>query len=97
MPRDDEYDEDDYAGPPAEPEPNTCPRCGSRRSKKVSFTLWGGAVGPKVFALVTCKECGQQYQMKSGKPFEWIHIIMYSLVVGGLAVLLLVVLLFLVR
>jgi len=54
MPRDE--DEDNYTEPPAEPEPNTCPRCGSRRSKKVSFTMWGGAVGPAVFSLVKCAE-----------------------------------------
>lgn len=47
-------------------------------------------VGPKVFSLVKCTECGQQYQQKSGKPFEWSHIIVYSLVVGAIGVALLV-------
>lgn len=89
MPRYDE-DEDDYGGPPSEPEPETCPQCGSRRSAKISFTMWGGAVGPMVFGLVRCKECGQQYMRKSGKAFEWSHIIAYSAVVSVIAVALLV-------
>lgn len=90
MPRYDDEKDDDYGGPPAEPEPGTCPHCGSRRSKKISFTMWGGVVGPKVFSLVKCAECGQQYQKKSGKPFEWSHIIVYSLVVSAIGVALLV-------
>lgn len=77
-------DEDDYGGPPNEPEPETCPNCGSRRSKKISFTMWGGAVGPAIFGLVKCKECDQQYMRKSGKPFEWSHIIAYSAIAGPL-------------
>ena len=94
MPRyDDDDDEDDYVSPPSEPEPETCPQCGSRRSKKVSFTMWGGAVGPMLYGLVKCKGCGQQYMRKSGKAFEWSHIIGYSVATGALAVLLLVLLL----
>jgi uncharacterized membrane protein YidH (DUF202 family) len=93
MPRYDDYDdEDDDFGPPGEPEPNTCPQCGSRRSKKISFTMWGGAVGPAVFGLVKCKECDQQYMKKSGKPFEWSHIIAYTAVVSVLGILVLVAL-----
>jgi ribosomal protein L37AE/L43A len=92
MPRYDD-DEDDDLGPPDEPQPNTCPQCGSRRSKKISFTMWGGAVGPAVFGLVKCKECDQQYMKKSGKPFEWSHILAYTAVVTVIAIGLLGVLL----
>jgi transcription elongation factor Elf1 len=96
MPRYDD-EEDDYLGQPGEPEPNTCPQCGSGRNAKISFTMWGGAVGPAVFGLVKCKECGQQYMRKSGKPFEWSHIIAYSAVTGVIAIGLLVVLLAVIR
>jgi hypothetical protein len=87
MPR---YDEDDdyQAGPPVEPEPETCPTCGSRRSSKISFTWWGGVVGPSVFSLVKCAECGQQYNRKTGKAFGWVPIIIYTIVVGGLCLVL---------
>jgi hypothetical protein len=84
--RDDYDDEDDYGyGPPDAPEPDTCPNCGSRRSTKISFTWWGGVVGPSIFSLVKCAECGQQYNRKTGKPFEWVHIILYTLVVSAIA------------
>lgn len=85
MPARNDYEEDDGYGPPSGPEPETCPQCGSRRSKKISFTFWGGAVGPAIFKLVKCQECGQQYNRKSGKPFEWVHIILYTLVVSAIA------------
>ncbi|MBN9120541.1 MAG: hypothetical protein J0I06_15550 [Planctomycetes bacterium] len=74
----DEEDEDDYD---RGPRPGCCPSCGSRRSTKVSFTWWGGLVGPAIFSLVQCKRCRQQYNNKSGKPFGAVHIILYSLVV----------------
>lgn len=94
---DDDEDENDYGGPLGEPEPETCPNCGSRRSKKISFTMWGGAVGPAIFGLVKCKECDQQYMKKSGKPFEWSHIIAYSAIASIIGVMLVVVFLILFR
>lgn len=74
-----EDDEEGY-GNPGEPEPGTCPGCGSRRSKKISFTMWGGVVGPALFKLVKCSECGQQYNRETGKPFGWLPIIVYTVV-----------------
>ncbi len=89
-----EDDEEDFGyGKPEQPEPETCPSCGSRRSKKISFTWWGGAVGPAIFSLVKCAECGQQYNRKSGKPFGWLPIIVYSVVVGVIALVIFVALL----
>jgi transcription elongation factor Elf1 len=81
--RDDDDEEDDYDRRPDEPEPDTCPTCGCRRSSKISFTWWGGVVGPSMFNLVACRECGQQYNRKTGKAFGWVPIIVYSIVVGG--------------
>ena len=78
-------DEDDFGGygKPDGPTPDTCPNCGSRRSKKVSFTWWGGAVGPAMFSQVKCEECGQSYNRKTGKPIGWALITIYTLVVGA--------------
>ena len=78
-------DEDDFGyGRPEEPTPETCPGCGSRRSKKVSFNWWGGAVGPAIFSLVKCSECGKQYNRKTGKPIGWLHVTIYTLVVAAI-------------
>jgi transposase-like protein len=93
MPRDD-YDDgdDDFGyGKPDRPEPETCPACGCRRSKKVSFTWWGGAVGPALFSQVRCAECGQNFNRKTGKPIGALVITLYSLVVTVIAVALLFV------
>jgi hypothetical protein len=83
--RDDYDDEDDFDGygKPDEPRPDTCPGCGCRRSKKVSFNWWGGAVGPAIFSLVKCSACGRQYNRKTGKPIGALHITIYTLVVGA--------------
>ncbi len=78
----DEYEEDDFGSDRREePEPGTCPNCGSRRSSKVSFTWWGGLIGPKVFNLVKCGRCAQQYNEKTGTAIGTGHIVVYSLVV----------------
>jgi predicted nucleic-acid-binding Zn-ribbon protein len=44
-----------------------CPKCGSTNAKKVSFTWWGGALGPALFSLVKCNSCGTEYNGKTGK------------------------------
>lgn len=82
MARDDYDDEDDDFGygKPDRPRPGTCPACGARRSSKVSFTWWGGAVGPALFSQVKCAECGQNYNRKTGKPIGALIITLYSLV-----------------
>lgn len=76
--RDDDYEEE------RKPRPGVCPKCGSRRSSKVSFTWWGGLVGPAMFNLVQCSKCGQQYNSKKGTAVGALHITLYSLV--GLAI-----------
>ena len=45
-----------------------CPKCGSTNATKVSFTWWGGALGPRLFSLVKCNSCGTEYNGKTGKP-----------------------------
>jgi predicted Zn finger-like uncharacterized protein len=82
--REREYDEDeddDYPAPrDGEPEPGTCPECGCRRSVKVSYTWWGGLVGPAVFSMVRCTDCDQRYNRKTGRPVGAPQIIGYTVV-----------------
>ncbi len=44
-----------------------CPNCGSRgHATKVSFTWWGGIVGPAIISVVRCDRCGTAYNGKHG-------------------------------
>lgn len=44
-----------------------CPQCGSPgHATKVIYTWWGGFIGPLIFSLVQCSECGAQYNGSSG-------------------------------
>lgn len=43
-----------------------CPKCGETSAKKVSYTWWGGALGPALFTHVKCQTCGTQYNGKTG-------------------------------
>jgi hypothetical protein len=76
--RDDYEDEEDDRS--SEPRPGQCPKCGSRRSTKVSFTWWGGVLGPSLFSMVQCHRCSTQYNSKTGKPVGGVQILTYSLV-----------------
>jgi transposase-like protein len=60
-----------------------CPKCGEAAAKKLSFTFWGGALGPALFNAVKCMNCNTQYNGKTGMPLTR-AIILYQLV--GLAV-----------
>lgn len=60
-----------------------CPKCGEAGAKKLSFTFWGGALGPALFNAVKCMNCKTQYNGKTGLPLTR-AIILYQLV--GLAV-----------
>lgn len=56
----------------------------------MSFTWWGGLIGPKLLTHVKCRACGHAYNGKSGKDTTT-NIIIYSVVVGVLALGLVVV------
>lgn len=43
-----------------------CPGCGGLDAKKMSFTWWGGALGPSLFTHVKCPGCGVEYNGKTG-------------------------------
>ena len=45
----------------------TCPECGERGdARRVSYTLWGGFVGPWLLTHVRCNNCGTAYNGKTG-------------------------------
>ena len=70
-----------------------CPKCGQTNAKKVGYTWWGGALGPRMFTHVKCQSCGTQYNGKTGQSNQQ-NIIIYTVVsfaiafclCGGLAV-----------
>lgn len=69
-----------------------CPKCGQTNAKKVSFTWWGGALGPSLMTHVKCQNCGTEYNGKTGKTNQQ-NILLYFLfsfilafcICGGLA------------
>ena len=44
-----------------------CPYCQHSQATRVTFTPWGGVVGPFVFSLVKCDACEKQYNGRSGR------------------------------
>jgi hypothetical protein len=45
----------------------SCPNCGSTAKKPVTFTWWGGLLGPKMLNHVKCLGCGTAFNGKTGK------------------------------
>lgn len=45
----------------------SCPKCNAREATEISFTWWGGVVGPKIFHHVKCSKCGTTYNGQTGK------------------------------
>ncbi len=61
-----------------------CPQCNAAAAQKVTFTWWGGILGPKLFKHVKCRNCGKGYNGKTGRDNKN-AIIIYCVVVGVLA------------
>ena len=68
-----------------------CPKCGEANAKLVSFTWWGGLIGPKLLTHVKCEDCGATYNGKTGKSNTQ-AIVIYTVVGVILAALALVAL-----
>ena len=47
-----------------------CPKCGGVKAKKIGYTWWGGAVGPKLYNHVKCESCGTAYKWED-RPVEY--------------------------
>lgn len=70
-----------------------CPKCRQSVAQKVSFTWWGGLLGPKLFSHVKCGACGTGYNGKTGKD-NTTNIIIYSIVAIIIAFFLMLLLFF---
>ena len=66
-----------------------CPKCGSTDIKKVGYTWWGGALGPKLLNHVKCNSCGATFNGKTGES-NTLKILLYNL-----AVIIIVIMLYL--
>lgn len=66
-----------------------CPSCAQSDAEPVSFTWWGGLLGPKILTHVKCQGCGTAYNGNSGQ-LNTTGIVIYSLVAlavfGGVAI-----------
>jgi hypothetical protein len=60
-----------------------CPRCGVPAGRLMTFTWWGGFIGPKILNHHRCDACGYTYNGKTGQP-NTTGIVIYTLV--GLAI-----------
>lgn len=47
-----------------------CPSCGQQDAKAISYTWWGGALGPKMFKQVRCNGCNTDYNKETGKDLK---------------------------
>ena len=57
-----------------------CPRCQNTQVRPVTFTWWGGLLGPKLLSHVACSRCGSKYNGKTGRS-NTTGIVLYSLAV----------------
>ena len=96
---DDEDDDDDYDDRPRHrrrrqrgPKDGTpmgdygyaiCYNCGADAASRVSWTLWGGIIGPAMVCHVRCGRCGTTYNGRSGKTNNT-AILIYILVSLGI-------------
>ncbi|HEX2610738.1 MAG TPA: hypothetical protein VHK68_06980, partial [Gemmatimonadales bacterium] len=44
-----------------------CPQCGGAKAEKVSYTIWGGMIGPRLLNHVKCQDCKATFNGKTGK------------------------------
>lgn len=69
----------------------SCPKCGGSDIKKVGFTWWGGALGPRLLNHVKCNACSTTYNGKTGQS-NTTGIVTYTIVVFIIAIVILVML-----
>lgn len=68
-----------------------CPKCGNSNAQKVTYTWWGGMLGPRMFNIVKCNNCGTSYNGKTGQG-STTAIVIYTVVALVLAIVVCVVL-----
>lgn len=45
-----------------------CPHCGHTGHRRLSFTLWGGLIGPMLWPTGKCEKCQRQFNRSTGRP-----------------------------
>lgn len=63
-----------------------CPRCGDPNISKVTYTWWGGLLGPSMLNLMRCRACKYEFNGKTGQSTKN-AVIAYNLVAFGLVLL----------
>jgi transposase-like protein len=64
----------------------SCPQCGCSDIEKVSWTIWGGAIGPRLLNHAKCKSCGKTYNGKTGES-NTLRIVLYNVALLAIAAL----------
>ena len=64
-----------------------CPTCGKTDATKVTYTWWGGALGPRMMNHVKCNNCGTGYNSKTGKNNTMPIVIYFVVIVVVFAIL----------
>ena len=67
-----------------------CPKCSAVGAERMSFTWWGGLIGPKILTHVKCPQCSYAYNGKNGTD-NTTRIVIYSVVVFGIVFAILLV------
>lgn len=47
--------------------PGICPHCGAPEHAPVTFSWWGGLLGPKLLHHVKCLRCGKTFNARTGR------------------------------
>ena len=68
---------------PVPPKYAACPGCSESNAQPVSYTWWGGFIGPKIFNHVKCRACGTTFNGKTGNSNN-MAITIYLLVFAAL-------------
>lgn len=66
-----------------------CPQCQSPDFQAVTFTWWGGLLGPKLFNHVKCLDCGTKFNGKTGQS-NTTAIVLYIVIANVIGIALLV-------
>jgi len=67
-----------------------CPKCNSESAEKMSFTWWGGLIGPKILSHVKCGSCGAQFNGKTGRD-NTTGIVIYVIAVSLILVVFMII------
>lgn len=62
-----------------------CPKCGSAKVSPVTYTWWGGIIGPRMMNHTKCESCNYRFNSKT-RLSNTNNIIIYSVVVLVIAI-----------